>query len=380
VTGSLRIVVLGYIVRGPLGGMAWHHLQYVLGFSRLGHVVHFVEDSDDYPSCYDPRRDVTDEDPSYGLAFAARAFTRLGLGDRWAYHDAHARRWFGPASDRAEAICRRADVVVNVSAVNPLRPWLADVPVRMLVDTDPVFLQLRHMNDPDARRLAESHTAFLTFGANGGLPDDGFDWQPTRQPVVLDAWPASTPPPAGRFTTVMQWQSYPVRVHAGVLYGMKAESFEPYVTLPERVGVELELALGSASAPRQRLRAHGWHVRDPRAPTRDPWAFQRYVARSRGEFSVAKHGYVASRCGWFSERTTSYLASCRPAVVQDTGFSDWLPTGRGVLAFSTPDEAAAALEQIESRYDEHCRAAYELVAEFFDARAVLGDLLAAAAQ
>src|SRR5215217_1330879 len=75
-SSRLRIVVLGYLVRGPIGGMAWHHLQYVLGLHELGHDVRFVEDSDDYPSCYDPERGVVDENPAYGLRFAAEAFDR----------------------------------------------------------------------------------------------------------------------------------------------------------------------------------------------------------------------------------------------------------------------------------------------------------------
>ena len=139
-TQRLRIIVLGYIVRGPLGGLAWHHLQYVMGLARLGHDVYFVEDSGDSQwCCYDPVRDVTDTDPTYGLQFAAAAFTRVGLDARWAYYDAHARRWCGPAAASAPEACATADVVVNVSGVNPLRPWLADVPCRVFVDTDPVF-------------------------------------------------------------------------------------------------------------------------------------------------------------------------------------------------------------------------------------------------
>ncbi len=379
---GLRVVVLGYLVRGPLGGLAWHHLQYVAGFARLGHDVHFVEDSGDRPACYDPVRNVTDADPRYGLRFARRAFDRLGLGDRWAYYDAHGGGWTGPAAGRAEAVCRAADVVVNVSAVNPLRPWLEEAPVRVLVDTDPVFVQLRHLRDPQARGLAARHTAFFTFGTNAGrapvLPDDGFAWRPTRQPVVLDLWPVTPPPRVGRFTTVMQWESYGAEDRDGVRYGMKDESFRPYLELPARVDVPLELAVGSPSAPRELLRRHGWRVRDPRPPTRDPWTYQRYLRRSRGEFSVAKHGYVVARCGWFSERSAGYLASGRPVVVQDTGFSAWLPVGEGVLAFSAPEEAAAALEEVGARYRAHCRAARELVAAHFDSDRVLADLLAAA--
>lgn len=224
----LRIVVLGYIVRGPLGGLAWHHLQYALGLARLGHDVHFVEDSDDHPSCYDPSVDRTGTNPSYGLRFAGRAFDALGLGGRWAYHDAHGRGWLGPAANRVLEACARADVLLNLSGMNPLRPWVAQIPVRALVDTDPVFTQLRHLRDPTALAHARRHTVFFTFGENvGELPSDGLPWQPTRQPIALDAWVASPGPADGRFTTVLQWDSYASVRHNGRQYGMKSDSFAP---------------------------------------------------------------------------------------------------------------------------------------------------------
>src|SRR5712691_4861573 len=130
----LRIIILGYIVRGPLGGLAWHHLQYVLGLAALGHDVWFIEDSDDYPSCYDPARNVTDTHPSYGLRFASRAFERLGLGERWAFYDAHSLSWHGPCAKRAPTLCATADLLLNLSGVNPLRSWFCEIPARALVD------------------------------------------------------------------------------------------------------------------------------------------------------------------------------------------------------------------------------------------------------
>jgi hypothetical protein len=363
--------------------MAWHHLQYVIGLARLGHDVRFIEDSDDYPSCYDPKRGVVDENPTYGLRFASEAFTRLGLPDHWAYHDAHAARWHGPAADSVLDWLSRADVLLNVSAVNPLRPWLRGVPVRVLIDTDPAFTQIRHLTDPVARTAAEAHTAFFTFGENiparrSSVPDDGFPWQATRQPVALDAWSVTPTPPDGRFTTVMQWDSYPARVHGGRRYGMKSESFGPYFTLPEQSGRVFELAIGSASAPRDRLREHGWFLRDPLEVTRDPWAYREYIRRSKAEFGVAKHGYVVGWTGWFSERSACYLASGRPVLVQDTGFTDWLSAPGGIVAFRTPEEAAAGAEEIGRRYEFHARAARGVAAEYFAAGIVLTRLLALA--
>jgi hypothetical protein len=376
----LRIVVLGYLVRGPLGGLAWHHLQYVIGFSRLGHDVYFIEDSDDYASCYDPARDVTDEKPDYGLRFASRAMERLGFADRWAYYDAHSARWFGGCADRAMEICSGADLVVNVSAVNPLRPWLVEVPVRAFIDTDPVFTQVRHLNDAPARVRAEAHTSFFTFGENltsntSLTPDDGFAWRATRQPVVLDAWKPTAGRPEAPFTTVMQWDSYPEEEHAGVTYGMKSASLVEFLDLPAQTSEVLELSIGTRTAPRGLLSAKGWRLRDPREPTRDPWSYQDYIRSSKGEFGIAKHGYVASRSGWFSERTAAYLASGRPAVVQETGFSDWLDSGDGVVPFSTLGEAAAALEATAHRYEHHCRAARAVAEEYFDSAGVLSKLV-----
>ncbi|MBD1810653.1 hypothetical protein NDA07_13965 [Microcoleus vaginatus DQ-U2] len=380
IKSSIRIVVLGYIVRGPLGGLVWHHLQYVMGLAALGHDVYFLEDSDDYPSCYDPVRDIVDTNPTYGLGVLADTFARVGLGERWAYYDAHSSQWFGSCANCILEICSTADLLLNLSGVNPLRPWLMTIPYRALVDTDPVFTQLRHLYDPVANKQALAHTSFFSFGENINapwclIPQDGLPWQPTRQPVVLDAWAVTPGSVQGKFTTVMQWDSYRAREHAGQHYGMKSESFTPYINLPQQTNAIFELALGSASAPRELLANQGWLVRDSREPTKTPWIYQSYIQQSKAEFSVAKHGYVVSCNGWFSERSATYLASGRPVVIQDTGFSKWLETQAGVLPFNTPEEALAGIDEINRRYEFHCQAAREIAAEYFAASKVLPHLL-----
>jgi hypothetical protein len=173
----------------------------------------------------------------------------------------------------------------------------------------------------------------------------------------------------------MQWDSYKAVEAGGQRYGMKSDSFGPYLELPARAGREFEIALGGPTAPRSLLERNGWHLRRSLDLSTDPWTYQRYIQSSRGEFSVAKHGYVVSRSGWFSERTAGYLASGRPAVVEDTGFSDWLPTGAGLLPFSSLEEALAGIAAIDGRYDFHCRAARALAQEHFDARVVLPGLI-----
>ena len=90
---------------------------------------------------------------------------------------------------------------------------------------------------------------------------------------------------------------------------------------------------------------------------------------------MAKHGYAVSNCGWFSERSAVYLASGRPVMTQETGFSDWLATGAGLFSFRNLDEAMSGLEDINGRYEFHCRAARELAVDFFDSRQVLRRLI-----
>lgn len=377
---SMRIIVLGYIVRGPLGGLAWHHMQYMMALKQLGHDVYFLEESNDYPSCYNPSTHVTDSDPTYGLKFISGVFKRVGLKDRWAYYDAHTSNWFGPCADSVIDLCKSADLLLNLSGVNPLRSWFLGIPKRALVDTDPVFTQLRHLTDSSARSFALQHTSFFSFGENINsgrslVPDDHFNWKPTRQPIVLDAWPVTPEPRKGKFTTVMQWESYPLREYKGKMYGMKSTSFKDYINLPKMTDVSLEIALGSPSAPRQLLSQKGWSLRDPLKVTQNPWTYQEYVQQSKAEFSVAKHGYVVGRSGWFSERSACYLASGRPVITQETGFSNWLKADEGILSFKTMEEAILGIEEINNRYEHHCKSARFVAEEYFDSKKVLTSLI-----
>lgn len=380
-TGALRVLVLGYVVRGPLGGLAWHHLHYVLGLADLGHDVIFLEDgSGESAPCYDPSSDRQGTDCAYGLRFAAATFSALGLADRWAYLPSVGSAWVGPAAARVSEMCRTADVVINVSGVNAMHDRYDQVGVRILVDTDPAFTQVRVLTEPAYAAHVLRHTSFHTFAANirrtgHRIPDDGVAWTPTVQPVHLRSWRATPVPSGAALTTVMQWDSYDRRSWGGITYGMKAESFEPYRDLPQRVPVPLELAIGSPTAPKDELAEAGWTVRNPLEVTRATDSYQAYIARSLGEFSVAKHGYVVSRSGWFSERTANYLASGRPAVVQDTGFSEWIECGEGLLAFSTREEAIAAITDVAADPVRHGRRARELAEAHFDAARVLQDLL-----
>jgi hypothetical protein len=377
---SLRIVLLGYVIRGPLGGMAWHHLNYLLGLAELGHEVLFVEDSDDYPSCYDPHDHSVTTNPRAGLRFAADAFRLIGHDDAWCYFDEHEKQWHGPAAARVMNFCEDADVVLNVSGVNPLRQWTSSIPIRVLIDTDPLFTQLRHLQEPERLAFARQHNVFFTFGENipagtSKVPDDGLPWRATRQPISLAAWPQRPAAANSCYSTVMQWDSYSSRRLAGVEYGMKSRSFEPYFSLPVKVDVGMALALGGETAPRQQLAEAGWRVDDPMPISLTPGTYRDYIASSRGEWSVAKHGYVVARTGWFSERSCCYLACGRPVIVQDTGWPGCATEVDGLRFFSDPDGACQALQQIEADYLRHCRGARALAESLFSPEAVLRPLL-----
>lgn len=379
----LRIIVLGYVVRWPLGGMVWSNLHFLMGLRDLGHEVYYLEDSDDYASCYDPTRCLTDKNPDYGLSFAANVLGRLCFGEQWAFHDAHTSTWHGPLSGKVRSITDGADLLLNLACANPLRPWLQNIPKRVYLDEDPAFTQIRLLTDPQARERALGHNCFATFGENiprgtSRVPADSLSWLPTRQPVYLPAVPVGAPEPEGNFTTVMQWQSYRTLEFDAVRYGVKAESFEPLLDLPAVTGPVFEIALGGSSAPRGMLRRKGWKLLNPLSLSQDPWTYEAFIRQSKAEFGLAKEGYVVANTGWFSERSACYLAMGRPVLAQETGFSEWLRSSAGVVSFSNCEQAANGVQEITTCYSEHCRAARAVAEEYFDSRKVLPQLLEAA--
>jgi hypothetical protein len=378
---QLKILVLGYIVRGPLGGMAWHHMQYVLGLHQMGHQVYYLEDSgDDLYCCYNPASGANNEDPAYGINFIENFFSSFELNERWIYYDKHQDKWYGKFSEAHVSTFTSFDMLINLSCSNPIRNWLEDIPLKILVDTDPVFSQIRNLNDPKRMALAQRHNAFFTFGENFGtdsctIPGDGFSWEPTRQPVVMNAWPFLPGQSDGKFTTVMQWESYASQEFNGQFFGQKSESFFKFMTFPNMTSAKLEIAVGGASAPKKTLKENGWEICNPLEIASDPWKYQEYLQKSKGEFSVSKHGYVVSNSGWFSERSAAYLASGRPVVLEDTGFSKWIETGKGVISFRTPEEAMDGIKLVNMDYKENCRRARILAEEYFNASSVLTKLI-----
>jgi hypothetical protein len=376
-----RILVLHLAGQYPLGGIGWQAIHYVIGLARLGHDVYYVEDSAATP--YDPRVSSVVGDCAYGVEFLRRTMERFGLADRWAYKDLVHNQCYGLGRGQLDRLYREADALVNVCGATRLREEHLTCPIRIYVQTDPVFEQIRVAENhvPTLEFLA-AHTHHFTYGENLGQLDcpislQKFDWRPTRPPVVLDLWKPDFHPAAGRFSTVGTWANVnkDVRFDRRIYYWSKHVNFLRVLDLPRLTSQPLELALETVDGrTRKLLLGRGWHLADAYEKSRDTDVYRQHIYASRGEFTVAKDLVARTRSGWFSDRSVCYLAAGKPVVTQETGFSTYVPTGRGLFAFHTAEEAAAALEEINRDYALHCQAARDVAVGSFDSDKVLGEL------
>ncbi|HMC89245.1 MAG TPA: hypothetical protein VKI17_06840 [Gemmataceae bacterium] len=383
-TGQGRVLVLGMMGRCPFGGQAWLYLNWLRAFQRLGHEVWYVEDDTVWP--YDPERNAVTDDCSYAVRHIASCLERIGLADRWAFRlaDRKGACW-GLTEARLEALYRSADVLFNVVGATDLRAEHRAAPLRVYIECDPVTAELRLANgDEHTRNAFGDHHVLVTYGENYGAPDcgvplNGRRYEKTRQPVDLDLWPMAWEPQARFFTTIGNWKQAGGDVdYGGRTYRWsKHHEWEKFLDLPRHTPQLFEAALKiDDAADRARLQAHGWQVRCPLPWSLDVFgAYPEYFRRSRAEWTVAKDQNVRLRSGWFSERDACNLASGKPVVAQDTGFGNILPTGEGLFAFATLDEALAAIDTINSDYRRHCLAARALAEEYFEAGKVAARLL-----
>ena len=372
------VIVGSYMVRYPLGGMASWVLQYLLGFRRLGHDVWFVEKADYPMACFDPVARALTDDCGTGIDFTRELLARWGLGDRWCFVD-FAGRYYGAERAAIEAVFDAADLFVDLGTSGS---WLGEAErtaCRVLVDGEPGFTQMKMELRREAGTAAPQYDLYFSTGQNVGTPecsapDGGVTWLHLFHPVVPELF-SSSDAPGERLTTVMNWQSYAPLEYRGRTYGHKDVEFAQFADLPAHTEVPLEIAVWGKRTPAADLRRRGWHLVDGHAVTASFDSFREYVIRSWGEFGVCKNGFVATRTGWFSDRTAAYLAAGRPAVVQDTGFSAHLPCGKGLFAVESVDEAAEAISAIAADYRRHSAAAEDLAREHLDASNVLRPLL-----
>ena len=378
----MRIVVTGLIGQYAFGGVTWDYIQYALGFRSLGHDVWYLEDTGTW--AYDPVKMEPSADCSRNTAYLARVMEDFDMGDRWIYRNAADGTWHGAAG--AAQILASADVLANVSGACWLTPETFRIPRKLFLDGDPMFTQIGLAADPNSNyaKHVAAHESQFSFGLHIGkpgckVPESGFTWRPTVQPIALDYWKPTQPPTSeGNWTTVMNWASYAPKDFQGEKFGQKDLEFERFLDLPSLTRERFELAMGQGvgnKRPTAMLESKGWHIIEPDTHLPDYLTYRQFISQSKGEWSIAKHGYVHSRSGWFSCRSACYLAAGKPVVVQDTGWSEHLPSGEGVFAFNTPAEAAAALDEASKNYEHHSQAAREFAEKHFEAGKVCAELL-----
>ena len=364
---GLRILFSGMVAGDPeQGGASWSILQYLLGFRALGHQVRLVEPVDRL-------------DPG-SVSYFERLVRDFGLGGDAALLVRGSRQTAGAPYGDLARWAAETDVLVNVSGMLRDEELVGPPPLRVFLDLDPAFNQLWHAEGIEMGFGLHNRFATVGLGLGGPecpVPTCGREWLETLPPVCLPRWPRAAG--AGEaFTTVGNWRGYGSVEWRGRRYGQKAHSLRKLLALPQLTAERLAPAL--AIHPEERedlaaLRDHGWKLVDPAAVAGTPARYAEFVRGSKGEIGIAKEGYVASRCGWFSDRSACYLASGRPVVAQDTGFSRHLPVGEGLLAFATAEEGAAAIEAVGAGYERHARAARGLAEELFDSAVVLTRLL-----
>jgi hypothetical protein len=385
---NLKIVVTGFIGLLPTGGVTWDYIQYPLGFRELGCDVLYLEDTHLWPVFQDTAGEVS---CAANVEYLASVMRRFGMEDRWAYRDEVTGRYFGMERDAVLRFCEAADILVNVSCSLPLREEYAAIPVRALIDTDPMFTQVQCATGkslcgdrsalPD---MVAEHTHLFTFGENIGrdgcfAPTHGRNWRPTRQPVLLRRWPEVPPPQSGAYTSVFNWTAARDFEFMGRRWGQKDVEFLRFLLMPRFASsANFTIAVGQTTGdpfPADAARNAGWEVLDAGVVARTMDSYQEFIRASRAEFSVAKHTYVQAATGWFSCRSACYLATGRPVVTQETGWTAFLPTGAGLFAFSNAQEALDAIELIEDDPVLHSKVARLIAEEYFDSNTVLSKVL-----
>lgn len=364
------------------GGHCWVYLQYAQGLKQLGCDVYWLESF---------RRSGNPETDEKTLSVFRSRMERWGLKDKAILYPSRPvtkgaylefpQEYVGFSRAEAEAIFASADLLLNFNY--HLSPELLGLfPRTALVDIDPGLLQFWISR---RQLLVAPHDLYFTTGETVGtpaalFPDCGLSWIRMRPPVCLDQWAYSFDPGARAFTTVSNWDSKNWIVDAKETYeNTKRVAFLEFADLPGRTAQPLELALFLMNEQDMRERAdlerRGWSIRLSSEVAETPENYQEYIRTSRGEFSCAKRSCMRFQNAWVSDRTLCYLASGKPAVVQNTGPSRILPHGEGMFRFATMEEAAGALEAINSDYERHCRAARQIAESLFDARQVLERVL-----
>lgn len=376
---SRRVVIGVGIASYPLhsAGNTWAFLQWVLGFRQAGWDVWVVEDIPP-AKCIDANGQKCAPEVSANLAHWNATMQEFGLQDQ-------ATLFFnGESPDLPNLVrfARDAEFLFNISGHFRQHEVMAALRQKVYVDLDPAFTQIwAEVYQSDMH--FDVHDTFVSIGRHLGhkqcrAPLAGRTWLPIGIPVVLDYFAnPQLEKPGDTWTTFTHWYGYPQVVYNELWYGNKSEEFAKLVDLPRQTTEKLEIAtdLHPEDETMGRFLASGWSLVDAR-PLNTPWSrYRDYMAQSRGEFCVAKHGYVQSHCGWFSDRSVTYLALGRPVILQDTGWTDFYPQGEGLLAFHDEASAVAALETVAKDPVRHALAARRIAEKYCAAPIVVNQFL-----
>lgn len=382
---KLRIIISGFIGLYPTGGAAWDYAQYPLGFKALGHEVYYVEDTAQYPVFQ--LNESLWNDCSESISFLNQTMINVGLKDQWAYRDVASDKWFGMSENKIKEVFETADVFINVSASTYLREEYLKIPIRILIDSDPMFTQIQVLSNLKLRMLIDLHTHYFTFGENilsqeSRIPLLDKNWNITRQPICLEQWKTSSNT-AQRFsfTTVMNWSEKKALNYDGENWGQKDSEFEKIKALPKSFkNIAFKIVVNYSERENKlkqlaELQKYGWIILDPHQTVKTMNDYRCFIQSSTAEFSVAKETYVKANTGWFSCRSACYLAMGKPVITQETGWSKYIPSGLGLFAFTDNKSAVEALAEITKDVTKQSTAAREIAEEYFDSNKVLVNLL-----
>jgi hypothetical protein len=377
-----KIIVFGILFWYPLAGVTYQFLHYLIGLRKLGYDVYYVEDSGRW--VYDPIINDMSPDVTGNLKMVVPYLEANGFAGRWAFRGKYPDgRCYGMTEAQILQLYKEADAFLNVTGAQEIRDEHLTIPRRIYVESDPFASQVKvAKGDQGWIDMLAAHDMHFSFGENLGAPDcdtpiERFTWLPTRQPVATELWQGA-PIGGDTFNTITTWYNKGKNIEwrGDTWYWTKDREFEKLIDLPQcRPARPFELATTVEAPIRDYLLKHGWRQSDSVAVSRDADLYRKYIQQSRGEFTVARDQYVRPNTGWFSDRTCCYLAAGRPVITQETGFSKFIPSGRGLFGFRTMDDVLAAVDAIDSDYAGHCRAAGEIGREYFGAEKVVGSLM-----